>query len=149
MADASGYSAFKALDPFFAIIKMGLDGLVDGDHFWISLPRARSSSFSTTSPVGREARGTSRHHGGLLRIRAQYFPQQCGRARRPSRLDPRIVILEYEGHGIVLSNGRAYNNRFASIITVENRKVVHWRDYMDSLAMRAIVPPNATLGSLA
>jgi len=25
---------FKALDPFFNIVMKGLDGLVDGDHFW-------------------------------------------------------------------------------------------------------------------
>jgi ketosteroid isomerase-like protein len=64
-------------------------------------------------------------------------------------LDPQIVVLEYEGHGTVLSFGRAYDNRFASIITVENRKVAHWRDYMDSLAaMRVLAPPDATLASL-
>jgi ketosteroid isomerase-like protein len=44
------------------------------------------------------------------------------------------VILEYEGHGRILSNGNAYDNRFISVVTIENRKIVHWRDYMDSLA---------------
>ena len=34
MADPTDYSVFKALDPFFAVIKQSLDGLVDGDHFW-------------------------------------------------------------------------------------------------------------------
>ena len=64
-------------------------------------------------------------------------------------LDPRITVLEYEVHGTALSSGQAYDNRFASIITVENRKVVHWRDYMDSLtAMRALAPPDTTLASL-
>ena len=27
-----------------------------------------------------------------------------------------------------------YHNRLISIVTIENRKIVHWRDYMDSLA---------------
>jgi uncharacterized protein len=27
-----------------------------------------------------------------------------------------------------------YDNRLFSVITIENRKIVHWRDYMDSLA---------------
>jgi ketosteroid isomerase-like protein len=27
-----------------------------------------------------------------------------------------------------------YDNRFCSIIKIENRKITHWRDYMDSLA---------------
>ena len=49
-------------------------------------------------------------------------------------LDPRVVVLEYEVHGKIVTTGKSYDNRFASIITIENRKIVHWRDYMDSLA---------------
>jgi ketosteroid isomerase-like protein len=48
--------------------------------------------------------------------------------------DKRVVILEYEVHGKVLASGAAYNNRLISVVTIENRKIVHWRDYMDSLA---------------
>jgi ketosteroid isomerase-like protein len=48
--------------------------------------------------------------------------------------DNRVVILEYEVHGKVLASGAAYNNRLISVVTIENRKIVHWRDYMDSLA---------------
>ena len=32
--DKSKYDKFKALGPFFNIVMKGLDGLVDGDHFW-------------------------------------------------------------------------------------------------------------------
>ena len=50
-----------------------------------------------------------------------------------------IVVLEYEVHGRVVGSGAAYDNRFVSIVTLENRKIVHWRDYMDSLAaMRSL-----------
>jgi ketosteroid isomerase-like protein len=45
--------------------------------------------------------------------------------------DGRVVVIEYEVHGPILATG---NNRFASIIRIESRKIVHWRDYMDSLA---------------
>lgn len=38
--------------------------------------------------------------------------------------------------GFTPKTGKAYDNRFCSIITVKERKVVHWRDYMDSLAAR-------------
>ena len=48
--------------------------------------------------------------------------------------DSRVVILEYEVHGKILSGGAPYDNIFISVITIENRKIVHWRDYMDSLA---------------
>ena len=50
-----------------------------------------------------------------------------------------VIVIEYEVHGRVVGSGAAYENRFVSIVTVENRKIVHWRDYMDSLsAMRAL-----------
>jgi ketosteroid isomerase-like protein len=48
--------------------------------------------------------------------------------------DSRVVILEYEVHGTILSSRAPYDNRFISVITIENRKIIHWRDYMDSLA---------------
>ncbi len=47
--------------------------------------------------------------------------------------DSRVVILEYEVHGRIVSNGAPNDNRFISVVTIENRKIVHWRDYMDSL----------------
>jgi ketosteroid isomerase-like protein len=48
--------------------------------------------------------------------------------------DGRVVVLEYEVHGTILATGAKYTNRFCSIIKTENRKIAHWRDYMDSLA---------------
>ena len=48
--------------------------------------------------------------------------------------DGQVVVIEYEVHGTILATGVKYNNRFCSIIKIENRKVAHWRDYMDSLA---------------
>jgi len=45
-----------------------------------------------------------------------------------------VVILECEVHGEILSTGAPYDNRLISVVTIENRKIVHWRDYMDSLA---------------
>lgn len=50
------------------------------------------------------------------------------------------VIIEYEVHGIVLATGAKYDNRFH--IYIENRKISHWRDYMDShAAWNALSPP--------
>jgi uncharacterized protein len=48
--------------------------------------------------------------------------------------DGRVVVIEYEVHGTILATGVKYNNRFCSIIKIENRKIAHWRDYMDSLS---------------
>jgi uncharacterized protein len=46
----------------------------------------------------------------------------------------RVVTFEYEVHERILANNAAYNNRFVSMATIEDRKIVHRRDYMDSLA---------------
>ena len=46
----------------------------------------------------------------------------------------RVIVIEYEVHGTILATGVKYDNRFCSIIKIENRKIAHWRDYMDSLA---------------
>ena len=48
--------------------------------------------------------------------------------------DGGVVVLEYEVFGRVVASDATYENRFVSIVTIENRKVVLWRDYMDSLA---------------
>jgi len=54
-------------------------------------------------------------------------------------LDARVVILEYDVHGKIIRTGASYDNRFISVVTIGNRKIVHWRDYMDSLsAMTAL-----------
>ncbi len=47
--------------------------------------------------------------------------------------DGAVVVIEYQVHGTILAYGTRYDNRFCSIIKIENRKVTHWRDYMDSL----------------
>ena len=44
------------------------------------------------------------------------------------------MILEYEVHGKTVRTGVSYDNRFISVVTIEYRKIVQWRDYMDSLA---------------
>ena len=44
-------------------------------------------------------------------------------------------VLEYEVHGESVQTGRPYHNRFVSIITVKDRKVTHWRDYLDPIAV--------------
>jgi ketosteroid isomerase-like protein len=48
-----------------------------------------------------------------------------------------VVVLEYTMHGTVVSTGAPYLNRFISVITVKDRKITHWRDYLDPLAVFA------------
>jgi ketosteroid isomerase-like protein len=129
------HEAFEALDPFFAVVMEGLRGLVDGKHYfdtfaedavfesryhfpgWPVTIRGRTNLIASLSGYGKSIK---LHSGdGLVVHRSQ---------------DSRVVILEYEVHGKILSSGAHYDNRFISVITIENRKIICWRDYMDSLA---------------
>ena len=129
------YALFEALNPFFETIQKGLSGLVDGEHYfdtiaddaffefryhfpgWPLTIRGRTNLIASFSGYGK----TIKLHSGdaLVVHRSQ---------------DSRVVILEYEVHGKILSTGMSYDNRFISVVTIEKRKIVHWRDYMDSLA---------------
>jgi ketosteroid isomerase-like protein len=40
-----------------------------------------------------------------------------------------------EPYGQVLATGAAYANRYISVLTIEERKVIRWRDYLDPLAV--------------
>jgi uncharacterized protein len=135
MMPKAEYEVFEALNPFFEVVMEGLRGLVDGDHYfdtiaeeaffefryhfpgWPLTIRGRANLMASFSGYGK----TIKLHSGeaLVVHRSQ---------------DSRVVILEYEVHGKILSGGAPYDNRFISVITIENRKIVHWRDYMDSLA---------------
>jgi ketosteroid isomerase-like protein len=116
-------------------VLVGLTGLVDGKHFfdtiaddaffdfrydfsgWPRTIRGRAALMDQFSGYGKSIKPHSAD--GLFVHRSQ---------------DNRVVILEYNVHGTILATGVPYDNRFISVITIEKRKVVHWRDYMDSLA---------------
>ena len=137
---ASKYAAFAALDPFFDVIQRGLAGLVDGKHFFDTIaddavfefryhfpgyPRRIESRDALMELYRGYGDGIVLHGAGALVV-------------HPCR-DDRVVVLEYEVSGRVVASDAAYENRFVSIVTIENRKIVLWRDYMDSLAaMRAL-----------
>nr|WP_306767838.1 nuclear transport factor 2 family protein [Martelella alba] len=58
----------------------------------------------------------------------------------------RVVAIEYDIHGTILATGATYENRFCSIIALANRKITHWRDYMDShAAWNALTNSNQTV----
>ena len=129
------YAVFEALNPFFNVVMKGLQGLVDGDHYfdtfaddaifesryhfpgWPVTIRGRDNLMAALSGYGK----TIKLHSGdaLVVHRSQ---------------ESRVVILEYEVHGKILSSSALYDNRLISVITIEKRKIIRWRDYMDSLA---------------
>jgi ketosteroid isomerase-like protein len=129
------YAAHEALNPFFEVVMKGLSGFVDGEHYfdtfaddaifesryhfpgWPLIIRGRANLVASLAGYGKTIHV---HSGDALVIHRNQ--------------DSRIVILEYEVHGKILRTGAPYDNRLISVVTIENRKIVHWRDYMDSLA---------------
>ena len=134
MADPK-YAAFRALDPFFEISLRGLAGLIDGEHYFDAIADDAVFEFRYIFP-GWPQRVNGRD--ALMALYAGYGKTIVLHGADALVIhrsqDPRVVIIEYEVHGKIIAAGAAYDNRFISVVTIENRKIVHWRDYMDSLA---------------
>ena len=129
------YASYDALNPFFGILMEGLAGLVDGEHFFEIIAEDAFFDFRYNFPgwpvtiQGRAAlMDQFSGYGNTIRLHSA-----DGLVVHRSQ-DKRVVILEYDIHGKILATGVPYDNKFISVITIENRKIVHWRDYMDSLA---------------
>ena len=129
---------FRALDPFFRIIEQGLQGLVDGDHFFNLLADDVVFDFVITVPdyprhvVGRD---------NLIELYRGYgstfFLDRCYDLRVHRSDATSSVVLEYASEGKVVRTGYPYSNRYVSVITLKDRKVSHWRDYLDPLRVFA------------
>jgi uncharacterized protein len=131
-----GTSDFAALDPFFQIIQRGLEGLVDGEHFFDLLAEDAVFEFVVSVPgyprrvAGRQAvADLYRGYGDVMVLQSA-----DGLAVHRDR-DTSVVVLEYAVHGRPIRTGRAYDNHFVSVITVTDRRVTHWRDYLDPVAV--------------
>lgn len=124
----------KEAAPFFEIVLEGLRDEVEGEHFWDTVSEDAVFEFMYNFPgftnkiEGRDAYmewfgnyGMILHSSDNLRV---YKSTVQG-----------VIILEYEVHGFAPSTGKNYDNRFCSIVTVKDKKIIHWRDYSDSLAM--------------
>ena len=131
----SKYAKYKALNPFFEIVMKGLAGLVEGEHFFDAIAEDALFEFRYKFPGWPM---TIRGRSDLMTQFSGYgdnikLHSSDGLVVHHSQ-DSRVVILEYEVHGKILSTGVSYDNRLISVIMIANRKIVHWRDYMDSLA---------------
>jgi ketosteroid isomerase-like protein len=134
------YAAFKALDPFFNIVQQGLAGLVDGDHYFDTIADDAEFEFRYHFPGWPQK---LRGRDALMSLYAGYGNNIVLHAADALVVnhsqDNRTVIIEYDVHGVILATGAAYDNRFISVVIIEGRKIVQWRDYMDSLtAMTAL-----------
>jgi uncharacterized protein len=132
---AANYAGFEALNPWFDVVHKGLDGLVDGDHFFDMF--ADDAVFESRYKLPgwpMKIRGRAKLVAALSGYGDSIILHSGDHLVVHHSQDSRVVILEYYVHGKVVSTGVPYDNRLVSVITIENRKIVHWTDYMDSLA---------------
>src|ERR1700747_1306754 len=129
---------YAAMRPYFEVVAAGLEGLVDGTDFFDIHAEDVVVEYIITVPdyprriVGREA---------LAELYSDYGDSivQSGSSDVYRYFDPEksVVILEYTIHGTVVSTGAQDANLVVSVITVKDRKIVHWRDYLAPLAVFA------------
>jgi ketosteroid isomerase-like protein len=129
------YAAYKAADPYFDLVRGALGDRVDGEHFFDIV------ADDVVYEVLYDFPGWPRVIQGRAELMARFMGygdhialQSADRLVTHTTEDGRVVVIEYEVHGTIVATGVQYHNRFCSIIRIDNRKIVHWRDYMDSLA---------------
>jgi ketosteroid isomerase-like protein len=127
---------FKALDPFFRIIEKGLDGIADGGHFFDLLAEDVVIDYIITTPdYPRHVEGRTtvaelyRPYGGIIVL------HRCYDLAVHHDTKTGVVVLEYASEGRVVASGAPYTNRYISVLTISGRKVTHWRDYLDPVAV--------------
>ncbi len=129
------YDAYEPAAPYFNLVRGALGDLVDGEHFFDIV------TDDTVYEVLYDVPGWPRVIHGRTDLIAAFrgyvdniVLQSADRLIVHKTDENRTIVIEYEVHGSILTTSVKYNNRFCSIIKIENRKIAHWRDYMDSLA---------------
>jgi ketosteroid isomerase-like protein len=127
---------FRALEPFFRIVEEALVGLADGAHFFDLLADEVVVDYIITVPsyprhvVGRTAVAELYRPYGKTFVLDRCFDLAVHRDRETG-----VVVLEYASEGRAVHTGAAYSNRYVSVLTITERKVTRWRDYLDPIAV--------------
>lgn len=129
------YADYEPAAPYFNLVRGALGDLVDGEHFFDIV------TDDVVYEVLYDFPGWPRVIQGRAVLMTQFRGyvdnialQSADKLITHKTDDGRAVVIEYEVHGTILATSARYTNRFCSIIKTENRKIAHWRDYMDSLA---------------
>ena len=127
---------FGAHSPFFRIIRKGLEGLADGEDYFDLLADDVVFEYVISVP-GYPRRVEGRQNiVELYRGYGDYMDLRSADNLRVHRdAETSVVVLEYEVHGTSVQTGRPYDNRFVSVVTINDGKVTHWRDYLDPVAV--------------
>src|SRR6201998_4874809 len=129
------YGFYPNAAPYFYLVRGALGDLVDGKHFFDVI------TDDIIYEVLYDVPGSPRIIRGRTDLMAAFRGYVDNIALQTADQlivhktdDGRVAVIEYEVHGTILASGVKYNNRFCSVIRTDNRKIKHWRDYMDSLA---------------
>ena len=111
------YTAFSALDPFFDIVRLGLAGLVDGDHYFDTIAPDAVFEFRYRFPgwptklVGCEA---------LMALYAGYGEGMVLHGADALVVNisqtPGVVILQYEVQGNAVGSGNRRETDVARVV---------------------------------
>ena len=55
--------------------------------------------------------------------------------------DPEVIVVEYELAGTVIATGHQAASAFIGILRARDGKIVHWREYQNTLAMIEVLGP--------
>ena len=128
------YDAFKSVAPYFDLARNALGDRVNGAHFFDVVDE--DAVYEVLYDLGwpRIIRGRTALMAAFRGYAESIALHAADHLVTHNADDGRLVVIEYEVHGTILATGVEYDNRFCSVIRIENRKIAHWRDYMDSLA---------------
>jgi ketosteroid isomerase-like protein len=132
----SDHPDFRALDPFFRIIEEGVAGLVDGEGYFEMLAEEVVVEYVITVP------GYPRRVEGRQAVADLYRPygasivlHRCYDLVVHHDSAAGVIVLEYASEGLVVATGAPYTNRYISVLTIADRAITHWRDYLDPIAV--------------
>jgi uncharacterized protein len=129
------YTVYQNAAPYFDLVRGALGDLVDGKHFFDIMTEDIIYEVLYDVPGWpRVIRGRTDLVAAFRGYVDNIALQSADKLVVHTTDDGRVVVIEYEVHGTIVATGVKYDNRFCSIIKIGNRKIAHWRDYMDSLA---------------
>jgi ketosteroid isomerase-like protein len=138
------YSTYTPVKPYFDLVRGALGDLVDGEHFFDCVWE------NIVYEVRYDISGWPRIIEGRVALMDAFLGygkhielDSADNLVKHATDNGQIIVIEYEVHGRILATNVRYDNRFCSIIILANRRIAHWRDYMDSLAAWNALTANA------
>lgn len=127
------YAAYQPAAPYFDLVRGALGDLVDGDHFFDVIDD--DIIFEVLYNVlgwPRVIQGRTELMAAFSSYVANIALQSADQLIAHKTDGSRFLVIEYEVHGTILATGVKYDNRFCSIIEIEDRRITHWMSNRDA-----------------